>query len=195
MYNQQLQRKNAKEKSKNITDYLKTLGMKITIYEDELFFLSRTSQLTQKTNQFNLTTIRYTENQIKNLIKSNDYLVVTISVRDNFGDNGLTGLCILEFKKFDEVEIDTFLLSCRIIGRNVEYAFLNYIIDTMKKKGVKTINSKFFRTQKNDQVSSFFDNSGFSVKEKTNEMNKYFLEIKDYKPKNLNYIKFEYEKK
>ena len=64
-----------------------------------------------------------------------------------------------------------------------------------KKLSECVINSKFFRTPKNDQVSSFFDSSGFSVKEKTDEMNKYFLLIKDYKPKNLNYIKLEYGKK
>ena len=123
MYKEQRKRESAQEKSHSMSDYLEPLGMKVVIFKDEITFSSRISQLTQKTNQFNLTTIRYTESQIKRLIKSDDHLVYIASVNDKFGDSGLTGLCLIKFLDFDAAEIDTFLLSCRIIGRNIEYAF------------------------------------------------------------------------
>ena len=99
------------------------------LFENDEYIIPRMSQLSQKTNQFNLTTKRYTEGDIKSFIENDNSKVIAFSVTDKFGDSGVTGLCIINFHdETQSVEIDTLLMSCRIIGRNIEYAFIDYII-------------------------------------------------------------------
>ena len=88
--------------------------------------LSRFAQLTQKTNQFNLTTKRYSETDISNLVNLG-YWVYGLSVKDKFGDSGITGLIIIKFENKSTVEIDSFLMSCRVLGKNIENEFLKVI--------------------------------------------------------------------
>ena len=86
--------------------------------------------MSQKTNQFNLVTKRYTDGDIQNFINDSNSDVYTLSVTDKYGDSGITGLCIILFDNSKKsAEIDTFLMSCRIIGRNIEFAFMDFIID------------------------------------------------------------------
>ena len=102
----------------SLQDYIKSLGLKITFYKNSLDSLDRLSQLTQKTNQFNLTTKRYTVNELKvKLGNKND--IIHISVQDRFGDYGIVGLCIIDYLD-NQANIDSFLMSCRVIGRKIE---------------------------------------------------------------------------
>lgn len=192
MYKKQVIRENEKNKYTNIEDYLASLEMKITVFLNNNSLIPRISQLTQKTNQFNLTTIRYTEAEISKFVLSDSYSVFAISVTDKFGDSGVTGLCIVKIDKNEKtVIIDTFLLSCRIIGRNIEFVFIDYIIDYLKKEGVSVIEANYLKTTKNQQVEEFYENNSFLLIRNLPGSKYYKLEVDKYIPKNINYIRIE----
>ena len=161
MYKDQENRKILENQSNNIDDFLKSLNLKIVIKNASSFTIPRISQLTMKTNQFNLTTKRYQENEIKNFSHNEQMLVGCAQVSDKFGDNGITGVFIVS-KKINEWYIDTFLLSCRVIGREIEKAMLNYIINEAKKAGVSRIIAKYIPTEKNKPIEDFLPRCGFA---------------------------------
>ena len=113
--------------------------------------------MTQKTNQFNLTTRRYSESEIRSRIEDG-WSIYCVSVSDRFGDSGITG-CIL----LNGNDIDSLLLSCRILGKGIEHAFLNTILARLREEGIETVTAEFIPTAKNQQVSDFYENSGFVV--------------------------------
>ncbi len=189
MYRQQVKRETVKKKFTDIEDYLASLELKITIHLDDESIVPRMSQMSQKTNQFNLTTKRYTEDNIKNFIENDASKAFTFSVTDKFGDSGVTGLCIINIDDDSKAaDIDTLMMSCRIIGRNLEYAFIDYIIDVLKENKINNVKAKYIRTQKNEQVKEFYDNCSFSLIESTDTVRNYTLDISNYEPKQLNYI-------
>lgn len=191
MYKAQVQRANAKDSVRDIETYLKSLGLVITLYIDDISQMSRVSQMTQKTNQFNLTTHRYTEQDIENFIKDEHKTVLCIGVKDKFGDNGVVGLTILEHNQ-SVLNIDTLLMSCRVLGRNIEYKFMDLIIELGRKKEAKKVVSSYIRTLKNDQVSDLYDRYGF-LNYLTNEgEHLYSLDIDSYEGKDLDYIGVEH---
>jgi len=145
----------------NIEDYLRSLSLRITIYADDQKLAARIAQLSQKTNQFNLTTRRYAEQEITTLIEATNATVYAFRVSDKFGDYGIAGAAILRRKDSRTTEIDTFLMSCRVLGRNVESAFLQYLLGTLRAECVETVQSAFIATAKNGQVASFYDEAGF----------------------------------
>jgi FkbH-like protein len=166
MYKEQLLRSQEKEKHTSIEQYLSSLEIEITIEKDQINQIERLSQLTQKTNQFNLTTKRYTENQIKNFILSKEFHVYSLSVRDKFGENGITGLCIIHENKIDDesiLNIDTFLMSCRVIGRNIEFQFFNVIMKQFLNFKIKKIEALFIKSNKNEQVNDFYEKLNFDL--------------------------------
>lgn len=189
MYKQQVQRATVKKEYSDIEGYLSSLGLKVTVYENDTSMIPRISQMSQKTNQFNLTTRRYTEGDIKTFIANDDIKVFAFSVSDKFGDSGVTGMCVIHIDANSNMaDIDTLLMSCRVIGRNIEYAFMDYLIAWIKEHGINMVRAKYIHTQKNDQVRNFFDRCSFSL-DRSNEMEKsYFLNVEDYKPKEINYI-------
>lgn len=167
IYAQQKQRIELQNKITNLEDFLKSLEMQIKIAKVTDFTISRVAQLTQKTNQFNLTTKRYTEEDIKSFTKSQNYEVFSVNAKDKFGDHGLIGVIIIQKEK-NQLLIDTFLLSCRVIGRNIEKCMLKYIIDFAKKENIKKVIGQYFSTQKNAQVKNFYIENGFNQKSKEN---------------------------
>jgi len=165
MYLQQMKRNDSKNSSMDLTDFLKTLNLEIDIKKSTSFTIPRISQLTMKTNQFNLTTKRYQEEEIKQFSENDKMLVGCIQIQDKFGDNGITGVFIVEKISADEWFLDTFLLSCRVMGREVEKAMLFYIINEAKKNNIKIIKAKFIPTSKNKPVEHLLPDSGFSQKD------------------------------
>ena len=148
------------------------------------------SQIPLKTNQFNLTTKRYSENDIESFVNNPDFELYTFSVNDKFGDSGITGLVILRVNLQEKKsEIDTFLLSCRIIGRNIEYSIMDYIIGEIKDKNVNKIKSKYIKTLKNEQVKDFYENCSFDLQDNNDKEKNYLLELNNYIPKSIKYIK------
>jgi FkbH-like protein len=189
MYNQQMKREIVKKEFTDIEDYLASLELTITIFQDEESIIPRMAQMSQKTNQFNLTSNRYTEGDIKNFIENDSATVLAFSVSDKFGDSGITGLCIINLDQQNQIaEIDTFLMSCRVIGRNIEYAFIDYLIDEMKVTNIKILNAKYIQTQKNEQVKTFYDNCSFGLVESDDSIREYSLEISNYNPSKINFI-------
>lgn len=161
MYAEQRQRDEFQKSVRDITEYLKGLEMIVTIERATPFSIPRISQLTQKTNQFNLTTRRYLEEDIRRFSEDKDWLVLGIDVRDKFGDNGITGVMIVKTGK-EDWRIDSLLLSCRIIGRNVERVLMAYVISEARKSGAKKITGEFIPTKKNPPAKDFFKDNKFS---------------------------------
>jgi len=188
MYRQESLRAKEKNSFFSIGEYLQSLNLNLSVYINDLSIVSRMAQLTQKTNQFNLTTKRYSEAQITNLISSNNHLIVAMDARDRFGDSGITALSIIHLSG-ETAEIDTFLMSCRILGRNIEFKFFDLIIEQIRKKGIPQIKASYFKTIKNQQVEKFYDNIGFSITSQTGNSKYYVLETDNYITKNIDYIK------
>ena len=166
----------------DFTEYLDSLKIKIDLRCATEFTVPRIAQLTQKTNQFNLTTKRYSESDIYAFIE-HDHWVYSISVSDRFGDNGITGLIIIKIdKELHTAYIDTLLLSCRVLGKGIEEVFLFTILNNLKAAGFTKVSATYLKTSKNKQVSDFLDKIGFDlvVSPVSNEVVKnYTLIIKD----------------
>jgi len=161
MYLQQRKRSELKNEIGNFQEFLKQLNIRVKIKKADDFTIPRISQLTLKTNQFNLTTHRYQEEDIRNFSKTPNKIVGCAQVEDKFGDNGITGVYIVNKDSSNEWTIDTFLLSCRIIGRGVEEGILNHIIEKARKEGVKKIKAQYIPTKKNKPTENFLPSYGF----------------------------------
>ena len=189
MYKHLVKRESIKKEFTDIEDYLSSLELKITIFENDESIIPRMSQMSQKTNQFNLTTQRYTEGDIRNFIDDLDSNVYAFSVADKFGDSGVTGLCIVsDNSKNESPEIDTLLMSCRIIGRNIESAIMDYVMGKIKEKRIGELKAKYIKTLKNDQVKEFYDKCGFKLVDRDESKINYALSLADYKPRKIKYI-------
>ena len=176
MYAQQKERKELEKSISNLDDFLEQLDIKVKMKNSSEFLIPRISQLTLKTNQFNLTTRRYQEEEIRNFTNDHKFIVGCAQVLDKFGDNGITGVYIIN--KQDKIwSIDTFLLSCRIMGRGVENGILSQILIDAKHNGVKEIRANFIPTQKNKPAENFLPDFGFK-KEGDNWIYKLNNEIK-----------------
>ena len=161
MYYEEHQRNDLKNQVTSLDEFLNELDIKIKIREANDFTIPRISQLTLKTNQFNLTTNRYQEEQIKEFKENKNFLVVSAEVQDKFGDNGITGSFIIKKINSKIWEIDTFLLSCRVMGRKVEETMMSYIINKAKEECIEKIYAKYIPTQKNQPCSNFLNDFGF----------------------------------
>jgi len=192
MYKQQAQRTEEKAAFNDVESYLRSLQLEITVHANAPVFTPRVSQLTQKTNQFNLTTKRYTEADIENFI-NNGAWIFAFEVKDKYGDSGITGAVIVQIDSETKVAIiDSFLMSCRVIGRNIEQAFFDFLIKYLQKANVETINAQYIKTYKNEQVINFYDALGFTCKDDDGIVKNYQLIADNYKSNNIDYIKVNY---
>lgn len=159
------------QSQKNFTDFesfLESLDIQITIEAANEFNIPRIAQMTQKTNQFNLTTKRYTDTELKKFL-SDGWKIWCMSVADRFGDNGITG-CVM----VNDDTIDTLLLSCRILGKGIESVFIKVILSKLKKSGLSTIWAEFIPSAKNGQVADFYERCGFTCVSKESDGKKTF---------------------
>lgn len=161
MYLQQRKRNDLEKNVINLEDFLNQLNIKIKIKNADKFTIPRISQLTLKTNQFNLTTHRYQEEEITKFSQDRNMLISSAQVEDKFGDNGITGTFIVKKNDSKEWIIDTFLLSCRVMGRRVEDVMMSHIINQAKKEGVEKIKAQYIPTQKNKPCEMFLQDYGF----------------------------------
>lgn len=177
-YQQNTKRQEAISTRGNMEDFIKEMEIELTISESNQVHIPRIAQMTQKTNQFNLTTIRYTETEISNMLEKGT-VIWDAAVSDKFGDSGITALAIVRVEKSSAI-IESFLLSCRVLGRGIETTFLNYILNQLFDRGIINISASFSPTSKNMQVSSFYDNSGFTLISPANSLEKkYTLELSE----------------
>lgn len=161
MYVEQRKRSELEKSTVDLDSFLKQLDLKILIKNANEFTIPRISQLTLKTNQFNLTTKRYQETDIKRFSENDAYLVGCAQVEDKFGDNGITGVFIVNKGNPKEWLLDTFLLSCRVMGREVEKGILGHIIAKAQQNNVEKIKAQFIPTQKNKPIEEFLPKCGF----------------------------------
>jgi len=188
IYKEQLQRTKSEESIGSIEDYLATLDLMLKVYIDDITQAARISQMTQKTNQFNLTTKRYTEGEIIALIKKESSTVISINVQDKYGDHGLTGLAILDNT---QSIIDTLLLSCRVLGRNIEYQFMDVIVDIAKRNKLVELSAAYIKTNKNHQVVDFYEKCGFMKLNESDKGFQYNLQVDSYNYQDVQYIEVE----
>ncbi len=175
MYVTEKRRQELQDTRLSLEEFIRSLDLKISMYQMEDLQLGRVSQLTQRTNQFNLSTVRRTEEEIQSLLKDSCVKCWVIEVEDRFGDYGLTGVVIT--RDTDEtVFLDTFLLSCRILGRGVENAILDCIGKYCGEKGVKCLQARFYPTPKNKPFRAFLDSAGWEAIEETKDYLLYQIE-------------------
>lgn len=162
MYREEHKRTELKRSSSNLEDFLKQLEIRVTMKKANNFTIPRIAQLTLKTNQFNLTTRRYQEEDVETLAQDHTKLIGCAQTQDKFGDNGITGVYIVNKNHVDkEWCIDTFLLSCRVMGRGIEDAMMGYILSKAKEEGVIKVKAEFIPTKKNKPCEQLLPNFGF----------------------------------
>lgn len=140
-------------------DYLRSLGLTVDVHVDERARIARIAELTQKSNQFNLTTKRYGEGEIAAAMDDPDAAVLSLHVRDRFGEQGLTGVLVLRFAA-PVVEVEAFLMSCRVLGRGIEQACWTVVTRLAAEHGCTDVRARFAPTAKNAQVADFYDRLG-----------------------------------
>jgi FkbH-like protein len=160
-YRAQGHRRRAQASAASFEDYLVSLEQLVTIELVTEATVPRAAQLCQRTNQFNLTTRRHTQADLEHMLADPVYDLVTLSVTDRFGDSGITGLAIT-LHADGRAELDTLLLSCRLLGRRVEDAFLAVLARRARERGARTLLGAYEPTDRNAQVASFFPDRGFT---------------------------------
>jgi FkbH-like protein len=183
MYAEERQRKEILKTTKDMREYIAELGIGIRVTLNDERLIPRISQLTQKTNQFNVTTKRYSEGDIRKLIEGGAR-VFSGNVSDKFGDYGTVILAIAlpDSPAKGDVTIDTFLMSCRVMGRGVECRFLDYLVDKFCEEGFIKLHGSFVPTAKNKSAENFFTEHGFK-ESKTKEVGvgtSYILSFAEY---------------
>lgn len=183
-YQQESQRKEAQKHARNMTEYLTSLQLVATIQLLQPNNVPRVAQLTQKTNQFNLSTRRYTQQQIE-LLNCKDSAIFTLTVSDKFGDYGLTGVLIIK-RKGKRGHIDSFLMSCRILSRHLEFVFLEECLNYLRARWrIDNWEAEYIPTEKNGQIQDFLAKAGFTKITGTN----YTLDTENWCGFRVNHIK------
>jgi len=162
----------------NEADFLKSLNMVSTISGFTKFNTPRVAQLSQRSNQFNLRTIRYTEADIESMAKDPDVIDLSFTLEDKFGDNGLIAVVIMKKKDIETLFIDTWFMSCRVLKRGVENFTLNTMVEYAKKKGYKRIIGEYIPTPKNKMVEEHYHDLGFTQMESVSNL--YVLDLDSY---------------
>lgn len=166
------QRAAERAKFVDMDSYLESLQIEITISPAHEFNIGRIAQMTQKTNQFNLTTHRLTEQEIRQKIDEG-WRVLCLSVKDRFGDNGITGAIFITPVN----HIDNLLLSCRVLGKGIEQAFVSFVLNTLHSEGINTVSACFSPSAKNEQAANFYDKLGFYITCEDNGTKQYKIEL------------------
>jgi FkbH-like protein len=141
-------------------EFYRSLQLHLQIFSARMEQADRLHQLLQKTNQFNLTAERLSAEEFRALLSNPEYLVLGLRVSDCFGDSGITGLAIIDKRRPKAWSVQNFLLSCRVIGRTVEYAFLSWLIEAAGKGGARTVALSYRSTSRNEVARSFLEASG-----------------------------------
>lgn len=145
----------------NENDFLKSLDMYSEVQHFNSFIIPRVAQLSQRSNQFNLRTIRYTEEEIKNITESKNHITFSFNLEDKYGDNGIISVIILKILNSSDLFIDTWFMSCRVLKRGMELFVLNTIVEYAINNKYQTLIGEYIPTEKNSLVENHFSNLGF----------------------------------
>jgi len=183
MYAQNAKRAEMKSEYADYGEYLTNLEMKGEIGAFIPMYINRIAQLTNKSNQFNVTTKRYTVEEISNCAASPDYITLYGRLSDRFGDNGVVSVVIGK-KDGKSLHIDVWLMSCRVLKRDMEYAMLDELVKQCRKQGIETIYGYYYPTKKNGMVKELFADFGFEKISDDNGNTVWTLKTEEYKNKN-----------
>lgn len=161
----------------NEEDFLKNLNMLSDLKPFNKFTIPRVAQLTQRSNQFNLRTIRYTEEEILQIADSKEYFSLSFTLEDTFGEHGLIGIIILKNIDNESAFIDSWIMSCRVLKRGMENFTLNKIVELAKEKGFNRIIGEYIPTKKNAIVKNHYLDLGFR-----SEGEEWILELANFEP-------------
>ncbi|MFD3610827.1 hypothetical protein ACFWXA_22600 [Streptomyces atroolivaceus] len=159
-YREELDRKDFLHGFSSLDDYLRELDVQVRFADASPAELARVSQLTLRTNQFNLTTERLQQSEVAERAAAPGSLVLTIRSGDRFGDNGLVG-AVLAHREGDELVIDNFLLSCRVFARGIEQACLSAVLGHARDQGLRAVRAGYRPSAKNGKVQDFYPGNGF----------------------------------
>lgn len=160
MYKANALRKSQEESFGDYKEFLKSLEMKGTIRQFDSIHFSRIAQLTNKSNQFNLTTRRYTQSEIEQIAADPGYITLYGRLEDKFGDNGVVSL-IIGKSEGKMLKVELWLMSCRVLKRDMEFAMMDALVAECRKRGIDTIMGFYYRTAKNAMVKDFYGMMGF----------------------------------
>lgn len=170
MYQANIARSQAQTNFQDYGEYLKSLEMEGEIKPFTPVYMSRISQLTNKSNQFNLTTKRYTQAQIEEAAADPMKITLYGKLEDKFGDNGVVSV-VIGSRKEDDLHIDLWLMSCRVLKRDMEYAMMDELVNKCMNTGIKRIVGYYYPTKKNGMVSDFYAGQGFDKIQEDDEGN------------------------
>jgi FkbH-like protein len=183
MYRQNAARAAEQTQFADYGDYLRSLNMKAVIRDFEPIYIPRIAQLTNKSNQFNLTTLRISESEMENISKDDRYIRLYGKLSDKYGDNGVITVVIGQ-KENDKLHIKLWLMSCRVLKRDMELAMLDSLVDAAKAQGIKKLYGYYYKTAKNAMVKEFYGTLGFKKLSETEDSSEWELDISDYQNKN-----------
>ena len=186
-YQVEAQRVSLQKTFSNEADFLKSLDMTSVVSGFNKFNTPRVAQLSQRSNQFNLRTVRYTEADIEALGQNPDVIDLSFTLEDKFGDNGLIAVIIMKKQDEETLFIDTWFMSCRVLKRGMEDFTLNTMVEAAREKGYKRIVGEYLPTPKNKMVENHYPSLGFQKLEGTPTA-QYVLDVEQYQPRE-NYIK------
>lgn len=192
MYQENAKRQKLQSTFVNYEDYLKSLEMKGEIKSFSPLYMSRIAQLTNKSNQFNLTTRRYNQSDIESLSKDPKHITLYGKLGDKFGDNGVVSVVIgrIDGNDNDELHMELWLMSCRVLKRDMEFAMMDELVEKAKNAGVKKIFGYYYPTAKNAMVKGFYGTQGFTKVSEDSEGNSVWeFDITDNYQKKQNVIK------
>ncbi len=184
LYQAEFERTKLMMSFESIDGYLESLEMigEAKPFEESKF--SRIAQLTQRSNQFNLRTVRYTDADIQSIASDPNYVTLYYTLRDKFGDHGLVGVIIMKKKNGEELFIDTWLMSCRVLKRGMEEYIVNCFMREAKNRGFKRVYGEYIPTPKNAMVKDIYKTMGFTEISENN----YVMDVSKYEEKKI-YIK------
>ena len=182
-YQAEFERKKLEQTFESIDDYLKSLEMVGEAKPFEQVRFARIAQLSQRSNQFNLRTIRYAEDEIAKIADDENYITRYFTLKDKFGDHGLVSVVIIKKEDSETGFVDTWLMSCRVLKRGMEEFIVNGMVKAAKDAGLKTLKAEYIPTSKNAMVKDIYKTFGFIE----NSENQYSIELSTYEQKK-NYI-------
>lgn len=185
MYKQNAQRLELEASFDNYGEYLQSLEMKGTIEGFIPMYLERIAQLSNKSNQFNLTTRRYTRAEIEEIAESDEYIDLYGKLEDKFGDNGVVSV-VIGHKNGSILDMDLWIMSCRVLKRDMEFAMMDELVAKSQEAGIEKIVGHYYPTPKNNMVREFYGLMGFTKVSEDNDGNSEweFAVNKEYKKQN-----------
>jgi len=169
LYQAESRRAEIRHAATDLDAFCRQLAMRLSIYVDHAPHVARAAQMTNRTNQFNMHTVRCTEDDIRGFMQQADSEIVTVALQDRFGDSGVIGLAVVN-RASDQWTLHMLLMSCRVLGRGAEQAFASWLASRARSAGARRLAAEFAPTAKNRPFAGFYGDLGFKPAEARDEL-------------------------